>query len=84
VPSGETSFVVTCSKLVVDMTDESQQLSLLMSIAVKSHTTGFPVFCITSAGNNNDFLVGGGGGATKAGVKNAVVLIWADLDIVSN
>jgi hypothetical protein len=45
-----------------------------MSISLKSHSTGFPIFCVTSAGNNNEVLVGGGGGATKAGVKNSVVI----------
>jgi hypothetical protein len=48
-------------------------MNFAMSIKVKSHHTGFPVFCIASAGNNSEFLVGGGGGATKAGIKNSVV-----------
>jgi prolactin regulatory element-binding protein len=48
-----------------------------MSI-LKQHTTGFPVFCVTAAGNNNEFLIGGGGGATKAGVKNSVILFRVD------
>jgi prolactin regulatory element-binding protein len=35
---------------------------------------GFPVFCVGFLPNGR-LLVGGGGGATKAGVKNALVLL---------
>ena len=45
-----------------------------MSPKFKSQITGFPVFTVVCA-SDNEFLIGGGGGATKAGVKNTVMLI---------
>lgn len=35
---------------------------------------GFPVFTVAFTPVGNSLLVGGGGGATKAGVKNTVVI----------
>jgi hypothetical protein len=39
---------------------------------------GFPVFCITFLPNQSTCVVGGGGGATKAGVKNTILLFQID------
>ncbi|KAI8917521.1 WD40-repeat-containing domain protein [Powellomyces hirtus] len=44
----------------------------------KQTTIGFPVFAVTFTPNKPRLLLGGGGGATRAGVKNAMIMY--DLD----
>lgn len=38
------------------------------------HVTGFPVYTISRTNVEDEFLVGGGGGASRAGIRNTVVL----------
>ena len=42
-------------------------------MTLQKHVLGWPIFTIAST-PDNQVLIGGGGGATKAGVKNAVIL----------
>lgn len=44
----------------------------------KTLSLGFPVFCLAFSPHKPRLIVGGGGGATKAGVKNTVLLFLLD------
>ncbi|KAJ3047916.1 hypothetical protein HK097_011043 [Rhizophlyctis rosea] len=49
-----------------------------MSITRKQHELGFPIFAVAFGPKKARLIVGGGGGATRAGIKNTVIVY--DLD----
>ncbi|KAH6567576.1 hypothetical protein BASA50_001926 [Batrachochytrium salamandrivorans] len=51
-----------------------QQRALRTREMHRSHTVAFPAFSVAFTPSPTKLLIGGGGGATKAGIKNAVIM----------